>query len=267
MRKRTKRKGGKAKVSKAKNQRKQNTTVCFIATDKHPYLEEQVKELKLHFKYVFIMIDKNYDNLRLPYLQMKDNPDYKKTHGTFTKSGYGSWAKGLDYFSNLKTKNIWFIEYDVFIPSVDILLRLNKHKEHFLVRDHIPYTGKKGEWSHWSSFKKQRIDDFNTNWFHSLTCICRVSKKLLKLIKEFATSHNTLFFHEILLNTIAEHNNLSIKRCEEFKYVVFKGNSKNKSFTTEDIQKFGQQYIYHPIKDLDAQRDIKKSLKMNKVTT
>jgi hypothetical protein len=236
---------------------KQNTTICFVATDKHSYLEEQVEELKVYFKDVFIMIDKNYDDLQLPYIQAENNPDYKKTHGTFTKGGYGSWAKSLDYFSDLQTDNIWFIEYDVFVPSVDILLKLNQNKEHLLVRDHIPYTGKRGEWSHWRAFKGQHITDFGENWFHSLTCICRVSKQLLKVINEFTTSHHTSFFHEILLNTLSENNGLSIKCCEEFKHVVFMGNSKKTSFTSDDVDAYGRGYIYHPIKDLDRQRDIK----------
>ena len=236
---------------------KENTTICFVATDKHPYLVEQVEELKVYFKDVFIMIDKNYDDLELPYIQAEDNPDYYKTMPTFHADGYGSWSKSLDYFSDLQTDNIWFIEYDVFVPDINILLKLNQHKEHLLVKDHIAYTGKRGEWSHWKRFKSENINDFDKKWFHSLTCICRLSKDMLQLISEFATSHNTLFFHEILFNTLAENNNLSIKCCEEFKYVVFKGNSKQTSFTCADVNKCGRNYIYHPVKDLDAQRNIK----------
>ena len=236
---------------------KENTTICFVATDKHKYLEEQVQELKVYFKDVFIMIDRNYDDLELPYLNMENNSNYNKIHSSFTKYGYGSWAKALDYFSDLQTDNIWFIEYDVYIPSVDILLNLNQNKEDLLVKDHIAYTGKKGEWSHWKDFKKLNIDDFDNKWFHSMTCICRLSKQMLQLIHDFATSHNTLFFHEILFNTIANHYNLSIKCCDEFKYVKYLGNSKKISFTSSDVYKNGNQYIYHPVKDLDKMRTMK----------
>lgn len=239
---------------------KQNSTICLLATDKHFYLEEQIKELKLYFKNVFIMIDKKYNDLQLPYLQMENNPNYKNTHGGYTKQGYGAWSKALDYFNNLETENIWFIEYDVFYSSVDILLKLNKYKEHLLVKSHIPYSNDK-DWTNWNLFLSQNINDFDKNWFHSLTCICRISKELLKLVTEFAKSHNTLFFHEILFNTIAEHNNLSIRCCDEFKYVEYKGNDKIKSFNINDIQKCGVNYVYHPIKDLDVQKDIKKNLK------
>jgi len=242
---------------------KQNTTICFVATDKHVYLEEQVKELQVYFKDVFIMIDKNYDDLELPYLQNECNFNYRRIHGSFTKYGYGSWAKVLDYFSDLQTDNIWFIEYDVFIPDINILLKLNQNKEHLLVKDHIAYTGERGEWSHWRQFKKLNINDFDENWFHSMTCICRLSKQMLKLISEFATSHNTLFFHEILFNTLADHHKLSIKCCEEFKYIQYLGNSKKISFNSSDVYKNGNQYIYHPVKNLDKMRNMKYQKKNN----
>ena len=139
---------------------------------------------------------------------------------------------------------------------------VDKYKEHLLVKSHIPYSNDK-DWINWNLFLSQNINDFDKNWFHSLTCICRISKELLKLVTEFAKSHNTLFFHEILFNTIAEHNNLSIRCCDEFKYVEYKGNDKIKSFNINDIQKCGFNYIYHPIKDLNVHKDIKKKLKKN----
>jgi len=233
---------------------KMNTIICFVATDKHSYLEEQVKRYKPYFKDVFIMIDKCYDDLELPYLQIKQsNPDYKNVFFPIIKNTYTSWSKSLEYFKDLNADNIWFIEYDVFIPNVDMLLSLNTNKEHLLIKDHKPYTGKRGEWCHWRQFKRQKITDFGENWFHSLTCICRLSKDLLRLIHEFSKTHNKLFFHEILFNTLAENHNLSIKLIDEFKKVIYLGNRTKKSYNLEDVC---NDYIYHPVKDLDLQRDM-----------
>ena len=177
-------------------------------------------------------------------------------HGDGLDKYTNSWSKSMYHFSDLQTDNIWFIEYDVYIPSVDILLNLNQNKEHLLVKDHIAYTGKKGDWSHWRKFKSQKISDFN-ELYHSMVCISRVSKELLKLIYDFSQNNKKLFYHEILFNTIANHYNLSIKCCDEFKYVKYLGNSKKISFTSSDVYKNGNQYIYHPVKDLDKMRTMK----------
>jgi len=240
---------------------KMNTIICFVATDKHSYLEEQVDRYKPYFKDVFIMIDKCYDDLELPYLQVKhSDTNYKNvfyTSKTKCKDSYSSWSKSLEYFKDLNADNIWFIEYDVFIPNVDMLLSLNKNKEHLLVKDNIPYTGKRGEWSHWRQFKRANITDFGENWFHSMTCMCRLSKDLLRLIHEFSKTHNKLFFHEILFNTLAENHNLSIKLIDELEKVIYMGNHKKNSYELTDVS---NDYIYHPVKDLDLQRIMYDSL-------
>ena len=63
------------------------TIICFVATDKHPYLEEQVERYKPYFKDVVIMLDKNYDNLEPPYLQIKE---MKHTNYSNVLIGMGS---------------------------------------------------------------------------------------------------------------------------------------------------------------------------------
>lgn len=245
------------------------TIICFVATDKHPYLEEQVERYKPYFKDVVIMLDKNYDNLELPYLQIKDmkNTNYSNVLIGMGKKLQGdkytnSWSKAMYYYRDLDADNVWFIEYDVFIPNIDLLLSINQHKEHLLVKDNIRYTGKKGEWSHWTRFKQHKIDVFGDNLYHSMVCICRVSKELIKLVDEFATKYKKLFYHEILFNTLAENNNLSIKLVNELKKVVFMDNRKSKGYGLEDVC---NNYIYHPVKDLRVQKTMFQSL--NKKTT
>ena len=76
----------------------------------------------------------------------------------------------------------------------------------------------------------------------SMICAIRCSKKILNCINNHATTYKSLFHCEMLFNTLAFQNNLSILCPEELSCIVFRNVWKK-----TDIKK---NYLYHPVKDI-----------------
>ena len=78
-----------------------------------------------------------------------------------------------------------------------------------------------------------------------MVCACRVSKKVLNLVKKYTIKHKKLLFIELLFNTLSYQNDLTIDNPDELSTIICKYNWK-----LEDINKDN---LYHPIKDYKVQ--------------
>ena len=87
-------------------------------------------------------------------------------------------------------------------------------------------------------------------YYRSMVCAIRCSKKLLDLIFSYALKYKTLFFCEVMFNTIALHNNLNIADIKELKTISW-----NNVIGQNEIN---INNLYHPIKSISEQYRLRK---------
>lgn len=152
-----------------------------------------------------------------------------------------------------KPEYVWFIEDDVFIPSAEALIKLNEScKDYDLcVPAHKCKTGELMDW-HWPKI----VGKVERPWFSSMTCACRVSRKLLNVIKEYVRVNGELFFHEVMLNTLARQAGLSIYTPHELKTILWQGD-----WSLDDYL-YMPNNLYHPQKDFAQHQTIRKLIKI-----
>jgi inorganic pyrophosphatase len=164
-----------------------------------------------------------------------------------------AWDKALYYFNRINTQyeNIWFIEDDVFIPSQEILQKIDRtHPTADLLTSfhEINETGNvRFGWNHWVNV----IHRIGTPWAHSLICICRMSRRLMMQIDDYVKDRHLMII-ESLFNTLAMHRGYIIEHPVELseKSIHF-----NKTWNLEDIHLSN---IYHPIKDVSMHPILRK---------
>jgi hypothetical protein len=159
----------------------------------------------------------------------------------------GSRDKALYYFTkeSIPYNHIWFVEEDVFIPSVNTIPNIDKkykYEHDLLVPSHNIINTKQTDW-HWKHINHQI--KINPPYAHSMVCAIRCSKAMLNSIKDYAKAHNNLFLDEALFNTLAVHNKLKVLCIQELSTIVFRQDWRycDIFFTN----------LYHPIKDIDTQ--------------
>ncbi len=162
-----------------------------------------------------------------------------------------SREKGLYYFKyiNNQYKHIWFIEDDVFIPFIKTIESIDStHVDYdLLVRSHDKFMKNTiDKWYHWHKVINTVCEPYG----RSMICAIRVSADLLDCIDNYAKMHGKLYFCECLFNTIALHNNLSVKCPEELKYIDYLRNT----WKGVDIDKY---HLFHPVKDLAEQKRLR----------
>tara|TARA_B100001996_G_C18620407_1_gene577464 strand:- start:184 stop:900 length:717 start_codon:yes stop_codon:yes gene_type:complete len=227
--------------------------ICILSVNPHKHTIEFLKSLKHPYYDLFICLDDI--SLDLPPLDnihiIRVTDEQAKSFGFFGSVDYCptracSRDKALFFFSfhDLSYSFIWFLEEDVFIPSVFTLKDIDlKYPEHdLLCNEHsVNYgDGKAMYWQHWD----KNMGKINYPWAKSLICAVRISHSLLQNIKNFALSNKFLLFDEMLFNTLAHQNNLSIKVCEELQYITF-------SFTDIQVDSYNPSCLYHPIRNID----------------
>ena len=201
-----------------------------------------------------------------------------------------AWDKALYFFSNLNTAydNVWFIEDDVFVPSVEAIVNIDdRHKDADIVsaENNINHTGELESWLWWQHVPK---NVFPLPWACSMVCAVRLSKATLKAINH-AISNNranmarkrlingVLFkcfslmsrvrqieylerkkryvqprkfpFIEFVFHTIAIHNNLKVVAAKELSGIVWR-----REWSGSEMNKF---YLYHPVKDKDKHKTLR----------
>lgn len=188
---------------------------------------------------------------KITFIQIDNNKC--KEAGFIHSTSYGkeknrsiSWDKALYYFSyNNKYKYYWLLEEDVFIPHSNTILNIdNKYKNFDLLSATHNINSKKLNNWHWHRIKKEINNTIPLPWFCSMVCGIRISNTLLQIIKNYANKYNKLFFIETMFNTLAHHYNLSIKTPVELSTIVYR----------KDWNPDNKDYLYHPIKDLNKQK-------------
>uniref|UniRef100_A0A6C0HSH5 Nucleotide-diphospho-sugar transferase domain-containing protein n=1 Tax=viral metagenome TaxID=1070528 RepID=A0A6C0HSH5_9ZZZZ len=159
------------------------------------------------------------------------------------KKNPSGWDKALFYFSifNIKYKNIWFCEDDVFFYNMNTILNIdNKYPDSDIICSNITRNnqGYKHDW-HW----QQALPYFKLPWLKTMVCCCRLSNRLMFEICRFVLVFEKLTFIECLFTTIAHHEKMSIETPEEFKNIHWRNDWKN--FILDKSS------LYHPFKNVE----------------
>lgn len=147
---------------------------------------------------------------------------------------------------------VWLIEDDVFLPSIESLLMLNKKcgTNDFCVPAHNEKKDEIMDWN-WPNI----IGKIDRPWFYSMTCAARFSRKMLECIKIYSEKNKSLFFHEVMFNTIAEKNNLSVCCPDELKTICWMAD-----WTFDDFYNLSG-FIFHPVKNFEQHPVIRSLLR------
>lgn len=233
------------------------TAIVFLTTFPQENTIKFAKEIKSKLDYeVFIVADNNNwsikikglniiqasDSNTLPYINSNisnNSTHIKKNPIAMDKFLYSFCEKYLEY------DFVWVFEDDVFIPSVNTIENLyNKYNSydlvapnHFIKKDRVP------DW-HWRSIF-HLFPNREKPFYYSMTCALGVSRNLLNSIKDYAHTNQSLFYTEVIFNTLAEDNNLKVIDPLELKSIVWQGKW--------DIDEFLllPNNVFHPRKDID----------------
>jgi hypothetical protein len=228
--------------------------ICFLTVTPVIEFYEFCKKLKNDNYDVYIFIDDNdYNILNYDYSinivkldnKLCEENGFKSTVAWLNNKAC-SRDKALYYFckNNIDYEYIWFIEEDVFIPSINTIPNIdNKYSNgDLLVRSHTIINEKHYDW-HWNHINSQIT--IEPPYASSMICAIRCSKQLLTFINLYALKYNNLFMDEALFNTIALQNNLNVIPITELTNIVYKHN-----WLKTDIH---CDYLYHPIKSIKDQ--------------
>jgi hypothetical protein len=159
--------------------------------------------------------------------------------------------KALYYFckNNIEYDNIWFIEEDVFIPTINTIENIDKKYQDgdLLVCGNTIINEKQTYW-HWKHINNQI--KIPPPYARSMICAIRCSRSLLEHINNYAIKYNNLFMDEALFNTIALQNNLNIIKIKELSTIHYRTEWKKHDIDPNNL--------YHPIKSILTQYEYRK---------
>lgn len=243
-----------------------NIIKCFLTVTPNEKFYNFVKQLPA-IDNIYICIDKNDYNI--PHYDGKvkiikinnyicESNGFKNTHSRI--KGSTSREKALYYFykNDINYNYIWFIEEDVFIPTLVTIKNIDiKYPDNdLLIRDHEICHTKRSDW-HWNLVNRQLSGKIKLPYAWAKgagICAIRCSKKFLECIFNHVLKYKTLFFCEVMFNTIALHNNLNVKDIEELKTIYWR---KENGWKKNEIN---INNLYHPVKSIKKQYELRKSV-------
>ena len=239
-----------------------NIIKCFLTVTPNEMFYDFIKQLP-DIDNIYICIDKNdyhipnYDGkIKIIKINNKTciNEGFQNTH-TIIK-GATSREKALYYFykNDINYDHIWFIEEDVFIPTIETIKNIDiKYPDNDLLVSGNNIERKKRTYWHWNLVNKQLNNKISLPYAKAMICAIRCSKKMLECIFNHTLKYKTLFQCEAMFNTIALYNNLNVKVIEELKTIVWK---KENGWKKNEIN---INNLYHPIKSIEKQYKLRKS--------
>lgn len=154
--------------------------------------------------------------------------------------GFG-WEKGIYSFtiSNTNYNHVWLLEEDVFIFDESTLVNIDeKYGDKDILCNSSYGEGKLNEWL-W----KYISIPFNPPYYCGMMCACRLSKKYLQIIKEYASYNKKLFFLEAFFPTLAKCSNLDVVPNPSELLTIT-------SISKFNYDKFNKTDLFHPCKDV-----------------
>ena len=242
-----------------------NIIKCFLTVTPNEKFYNFIKQLP-DIDNIYICIDNNDYNIpnydgKIKIIKINKNESIENGfHSALTSFGShwtrkaGSRDKALYYFykNKIDYDYIWFIEEDVFIPTIETIKNIDiKYPDNDLLVSNNKIIYKKHTDWHWNLVNKQLNNKISLPYVCAMICAIRCSKKLLEYIFSHALKYKTLFMDEVMFNTISLHNNLNVKVIEELKTIVWR-----KKWTKNEIN---INNLYHPVKSIENQYQLRNS--------
>ncbi|CAF3349038.1 unnamed protein product [Rotaria sp. Silwood2] len=245
------------------------SALCFLTRQPSSETVEFALELAQNISSidVFIIVDNN-TVITLPILSstvqfLQFNETICTKYGFQQANVFGSgkicsaWDKALYYFSRHSNHHsfVWFVEEDVFIPSIQAFLSLHElySSSYDLVTADIEYNinGNLTSWYHWYLAP----GTFVLPWAHGMVCAIGCSRRLLLAVNEYVQWRGHLIFIEFLFHTLSiQDNNMKVVTPLELDTIIYRN-----KYTFEQIQARPNNW-WHPIKNFDQQREWRKWL-------
>ena len=173
-----------------------------------------------------------------------------KSNQVIPKPGCRAWDKALYFFTNVARDYsfVWFVEWDVFIPSVQAFISLHElySPSNDLVTADNEYNvdGSIGGWGHWYL----ALDTLPLPWAKSMVCAMGCSRRLLSAVEEYARWHGHIVYIELIFHTLAlQHPEMKVVTPAELSTVVYRTNYAWEHITARPFN------IWHPVKDVQRQ--------------
>ena len=192
------------------------------------------------------LIKKNHPDLKIHFIQMDEMKcqeagiQYAADVGNKIGKGFG-WEKGIYNFTIVNTdyNHVWLLEEDVFMFDESTLINIDeKYGDKDILCNSSFEEGKLDEWL-W----KYISIPFNPPYYCGMMCACRLSKKYLKIIKDYASYHKTLFFIEAFFPSLAKYSNLDVvANPDELLTITYR-----EDFS---LDKYNKTNLFHPCKDV-----------------
>lgn len=235
--------------------------ICFLTIQPKNIFYNFVKRLP-NQENIYICIDDNdynipdYDN-EIKIIKydsnLCENAGFKSSV-LYKQNQACSRDKALYYFytNNIEYDNIWFIEEDVFIPSIKTIENIDKKygNEDLLASefDHELINEKRTYGWHWESIDVNIEPPYVKGMISAIRC----SKKLLTYVFDHAVEHKSLFLDELLFRTLAIQNGLITNNIQELSTIHYINDWKQEDININNL--------YHPIKSMQIHEKFRKYL-------
>ena len=254
--------------------------ICLLVVNPSTIICDFLKNIKTH--HIYMIVDNNKYDLtefkekyfNINFIQIDDH--VCSSEGFVNANTWGikktptAWDKVFYYFGvkNVTYDNVWILEEDVFVRNNSAFKMLdNLYPEEDLLVSKNNKKTEDSKWLYWH-FGEGKID---TPLYNSMVCACRISNKFFEKIKNYADENKTLFYIEIMINTIANKYKLNIRCPQELsticpkpqsgkRYRVKLDNGKWDWVSSELPKNIKENYMYHPVKKLQLHRDWRKKI-------
>ena len=242
------------------NSSSRSSAVCFLTRQPSLQVAQFASQLAQHIPHIEVFILADDDNASLPIpatsnvrlLQidaaLSIQNGFREANVFGTNKSSSAWDKAIYYFSEVSTQYpfVWFVEEDVFIPSVQAFLSLHElySPAHDLVTTELYYNknGNLNSWYHWPWAPGM----FVLPWGRGMVCAVGCSRRLLSHVSEYARWRGELTFIEFLFHTIViQDREMKMVTPTELNTILYR-----ETFKFEQIKARPNNW-WHPVKNLN----------------
>lgn len=247
------------------------TAVAFLTTSPHDNTIKFAKEVNNIGFDTFIIcdnyyptIDQDLDNY-IEFIHISDEMCMKmgyvnsniSSNSTHIKKNPIAWDKFLLFFCENAPEYdfVWVFEDDCYMESVNVLQSLHlKYSGYDLVTpNNFKNDGTAMDW-HWRDIYPM----IEGPYAYSMVCGAGMSRNMLNLVQDYKNINSSLFYIEVMFNTLALQNNLKVMDAFELKSIVWMGEWGINEFLLLPNN------VFHPRKDIENHYKLRESTKLER---
>jgi hypothetical protein len=246
------------------------TAVAFLTTSPQDNTIKFAEEIsKVGFD-VFIICDNYYPTIEktdnsIEFIYIEDETCIKMNYvnsnisstSTHIKKNPIAWDKFLLFFCEFAPEYdfVWVFEDDCFMESVNVIqnIHLNYSSFDLVTPNNFKNDGKAMDW-HW----REIYPKISGPYAYSMVCAAGMSRKLLNSVQDYKNNNQSLFYTEVMFNTLALKNNLKVKDAFELKSIVWQGEWGINEFLLLPNN------VFHPRKDIEQHYELRNMIKHNR---